>query len=94
MCRWGSVAPLGQTLESNVAVIFYTSLRLTAGKPPVLHVKACPTLNDCPQLQWDGKLWSGQPYLRERTSLKAAFGRAKPCFLMGSTVSEVEAPFS
>ena len=85
---------LWQTSVSSVAVMSLTSLCLTAGKPPVLHVKACSTLNCCPQLQWDGELWTGQPYLSARLSLNAAFGSTKPCSLMGSAVSQVDAPFS
>jgi len=43
---------------------------------------------------WDGEFWSGQPYLRERLSLKAALCKAKLCSSMGSAVNQVEAPFS
>ena len=64
-CRWGTVVTLWQTSVSSMAVMSLTSLGLTAGKPPVLQVRACSTLNGCPQLQWAGKFWSGQPYLRE-----------------------------
>ena len=39
----------------------------------------------------DGEFRSGQPYLRERLSLKVALCRAKPCSSMGSVVSQVEA---
>ena len=64
-CRWGSVVIPWQTSVSKVAVISLTSLCLTAGKPPVLQVNACSTLNGFPQLQWDGEFWNGQPYLSE-----------------------------
>ena len=93
-CKWGSVVTPWQTSVNSVAVISLTSLCLTAGKPPVLQVRACSTLNGCPQLQWDGEFWSGQPYLSERLSLQAALCRANPCSSMGSAVSQVDAPFS
>ena len=59
-CKWGSVVTPWQascSSVSNVAVIsqLLTSLCLTAGKPPALHVSACSTLNGCPLLQWDGE---------------------------------------
>ena len=92
-CRWGLVVTSWHTSVSSVAVLSLPSLCLTAGKPPVLQVKVCSILNGCPQLQWDGKLWSGHPYLRERLALKAALCKAKLCSSMGSAVSQVEAPF-
>ena len=87
-CKW--LTPW-QTSVSSVTV---TSLCLTAGKPPVLQVRACSTVNGCPQLQWDGEFWSGQPYLRERLSLEAALCRAKPSSSTESAISQVEAPLS
>ena len=66
--KGGSVVTPWQISVSSLAVISLTSLRLTIGKSPFLHVRACSTLNGCPQLQWDGEFWSGQPYLRERLS--------------------------
>ena len=43
---WGSVVTLAwQTSVSNMTIMSLTSLCLTAGKPPVLQVRACSTLN-------------------------------------------------
>ena len=44
-CRWGSVVTPWQTSVSSVAVMPLTSLCLTAGKTPVLHVGVHSALN-------------------------------------------------
>ena len=93
-CKWSPVVTPWQTSVNRVAVVSLTSLYLTAGKPPVLQVKACSTLHGCSQLQCDGKFRSGQPYLRERLSLKAALCIPNPYSSMGNAVSQMEVPFS
>ena len=89
----GSVVTPWQTSVSSEAVISLISLCLTAGKHPVSQVRACLTLNGCPQLQWDGVLKWPTIYLSERLSLKVACEKQSRAHQWGSAV-QVEAPFS
>ena len=91
--RWGSVVTPWQNSVSKVAVMSLTSLCLTAGKPPVLQVNVCLTLNGCPQLQWDGEFWNSQPYLSERLSWKQLCGEQNRVHLWEVLLARWRLPF-
>jgi hypothetical protein len=63
-------------------------------KPPWLQLIACSALNALPQMQWLGRCFGLQPYLRHRASRNSPLFRANPCSSMGLTDNQVDAPFS
>ena len=88
----GSMATLGHTSVSSLAVRSLISLCLIEGRAPVGQLKACSTKKLQPHTQCEGIRVGFQPYRRHNASLKDPLWRAKLCSAMGSATDQ-EGPY-